>query len=216
VTALSFLQPDAAGAPPARSPIADASGARTELRDGWEVATSFGDPEAERRAVAETVGVADLSHLAKLELQGPLSHELGVGVVRGGAWHLPVTPTRALVVGEPAEVLQLRDAPPPGVHALDVTTTFAALALAGPLARETFARFCALDLREAVLPLGGFRPGSVARTPGFVLRESTDRFLVLFGAAYGEYLWEVVLDAANHLGGRAVGVDVVSGVTAHA
>ncbi len=30
---------------------------------------------------------------------------------------------------------------------LDVTATFGALAIAGPLARETFARFCALDLR---------------------------------------------------------------------
>jgi hypothetical protein len=56
----------------------------------------------------------------------------------------------------------------------------------------------------------------VARTPSFVLREAEERFLVLFGAAYGEYLWEVVLDAATHLGGRAVGVDVLEGVAAHA
>jgi heterotetrameric sarcosine oxidase gamma subunit len=216
VSTLFFLHADVDGAPPARSPIADATGASTRLHDGWEVAASFGDPADEARAVTATVAVADLSHLAKLELQGPLDHELGVGVVRGRAWHLPVTPTRALVVGELGEIAALRDAPPAGVHALDVTTSFAALVVAGPLARETFARFCALDLREQALPVGGFRPGSVARTPGFVLRESDDRFLVLFGAAYGEYLWEVVLDAATYLGGRAVGVDVLEGVMADA
>jgi hypothetical protein len=35
------------------------------------------------------------------------------------------------------------------------------------------------------------------------------RFLVLFGAAYGAYFWEVVDDAARHLGGRPVGVDAL-------
>ena len=47
------------------------------------------------------------------------------------------------------------------------------------------------------MPVGGFRPGSVARTPGYVLREDADRFLMLFGWALGEYLWTVVADAAS-------------------
>ena len=33
--------------------------------------------------------------------------------------------------------------------------------------RELLARFCALDLRAQARPVGGFRPGSVARTPGY-------------------------------------------------
>ena len=51
----------------------------------------------------------------------------------------------------------------------------------------------------------GFRPGSVARTPGMVVREGEDRFLVLFGWALGAYVWETVSDAGAHLGGSPVG-----------
>jgi len=58
-----------------------------------------------------------------------------------------------------------------------------------------------------VTPVGGFRPGSVARTPGYVLREAEDRLLVMVGWALGEYLWQVVADAARHLGGGPVGAD---------
>jgi glycine cleavage system aminomethyltransferase T len=92
---------------------------------------------------------------------------------------------------------------------IDVTTAFAALTVVGPLAGELFARFSAVDLRPAVMPPGGFRPVSVARTPGTVLREGEQRYLMLFGAALGQYVWTVVADAAGHLGGAPVGVDAL-------
>jgi glycine cleavage system aminomethyltransferase T len=179
-----------------------AAGATFEVRDGWEVATSFGDAAGESRACAETVGFADLSHLPKLELQGAVPDApLGTAQRTGDGWHCPITPERAFVLGS--------GAPPDGVHVLDVTASLGAMVIAGPLARETFARFCAIDLRPKDTPVHAFRPGSVARTPGYVLRVAPDRYLVLFGAAYGAYFWETVEDAARHLGGRPVGVDAL-------
>jgi hypothetical protein len=45
-----------------------------------------------------------------------------------------------------------------------------------------------------------------------VLCLAEDRFLILFGAAYGQYVWTVVADAARHLGGGPVGADAIARV----
>jgi len=187
---LDFLSPSPKVV--ARSPMerqAVAAGARLELRDGWNVAVAF-DGEDDR-----PVGFADLSHLTKLEVHGRF--EPGQATRAEGAWWCPYTAERALVVGEPGQV----------EGAVDVTCVYAALRIVGPQARELFARFTALDLRPHATPVGAFRPGSVARTPGAVLREAEDRYLMLFGAALGEYMWTLVADAAARLGGGPVGVD---------
>ena len=192
-----FLSPTATDAV-ARSPMerqARAAGARFELRDGWNVAVAYaGEP-----GTLMSVGFADCSHVSKYELQGELpALEFGRATVDGESTWLPLTETRALVLG---------GEPPAG--ALDVTTAFAALRLAGPLARETFARFTAIDLRPQVMRPGDWRPGSVARTPGGILCEAEERYLMLFGSAFGQYVWTVVDDAARRLGGGPVGFDAL-------
>jgi glycine cleavage system aminomethyltransferase T len=185
-----------------------AAGGRFELRDGWNVAVEY---TGSADAAGGTVGWADVSHLTKLELQGESDAldaaaatqlPFGAAVRRDDAWWCRLTQTRALVVGgRPA----LSDAA--GVEVVDVTSSFAALTLVGPLARETFARFCAIDLRPRLAPLRALRPGSVGRQPAIVIREGEQRFLFLFGWATSEYMWSVVADAGGHLGGRPLGVD---------
>lgn len=205
------------GAPAPESPMATVArnaGAILEVRNGWLVPATFADESDQRRALAETVGFGDASAMPKTELRtrtgSVLALEpglsLGAATALSGAWWCPLTPTRALVLGA---------RPPVGsatpVTSLDVTTQFCALRLSGPLSRRLLASFCALDLREAVAPVGALRPGSVARTPGLVIVEGPQRLLVLVGAALAEYLWTVVADAAERLGGRPVGSDLLSG-----
>ena len=208
---LDFLSP--APSALARSPMereAIAAGARIEQRDGWNVAVAF---EGEERNLG-TVAFADRSQIGKLELQAEHGLELGKATRRDGAWWCPTARERALVLCEPDRTPGLRAEL--GAGAVDLTSAMAALAIAGPLARELFARFTALDLRPQVTPVHGFRPGSVARTPGAVLREDDERWLMLFGAALGSYVWTVVADAAASLGGGPVGVDALAGVLAGA
>jgi glycine cleavage system aminomethyltransferase T len=207
VSALAFLSPAAAdGDAIARSPmerLARAAGARFEIRDGWNVAVDY-----EREASGAPVAWADVSHLRKWEVSGAselmtarpelvtAGRDLGTAQREGDAWWCGLTPERTLVVGGPA---------PEG--ALDVTCNYAALVILGPNARETIARFCALDLRPDKAPPHSFRPGSIARQPGMLLVEAENRFLLLFGWAVAEYMWTVVADAAKPLGGAPIGVN---------
>ena len=204
---LAFLSPSPTAL--CRSPMerqALAAGARLEERDGWNVAVRFDGDEAERERLRASVGFADLSHLGKIEVQGTQAAglELGTATLEDCVWWLPYSRARAIALCPPADLPALRERLDDPV---DVTTVFAALAMAGPLARELFARFTALDLRDSMTPVHAFRPGSVARTPGAVIRQSEDRWLMLFGAALGQYMWTVVADAAQSLGGGPVGVD---------
>jgi glycine cleavage system aminomethyltransferase T len=194
----------------ARSPMegmAKAAGARFEVRDGWNVAVDYPG----RRAAGE-VAWTDVSHLPKLELQGMseaiTSLPFGTAVRQDDAWWCRLTQSRALVIGARPAVED--------VDLTDVTSNLAALTIAGRLARETFARFCALDLRPHVTPVGALRPGSIGRQPGILIREAENRYLFLFGWATGEYMWSTVADAAEHLGGGPIGVDALVAMTSEA
>jgi heterotetrameric sarcosine oxidase gamma subunit len=237
---VAFLTPPASstGAVVARSPMehrASRAGAQIVAREGWNVALRYGDPAIELRHASETVGFADRSSLVKLELQGEpdalaaivaqasggLTLEPRLAARSEGTWWCPVTPARVLVLGLPSCGQLLRDAvaqavaDAPGMTSVtDLTCGLASLCLLGPSARELLARFCAIDVRSAVTPVSGFRPGSVARTPGYVLVEADERLLLLVGWALGEYLWEVVADGAAALAGGPVGVEALAQVIA--
>ena len=234
---LAFLSPELAEPAGGFTPVVQsnieaalvADGAVIEERDGWRVAVGYGDPAAEAKALAETVGVAELSCLGVIELIAPpasveqvvtrvagLQVRLGEGSWGADAWWCPVRPDRVLAVTGPANTLSLMErmeeaaASAPGLCTVtDLTSALTAFCVAGPRARDNFARYCALDLRDREMPVGGFMPGSVGRVPGMLLRQSQDRYLHLFGAASAEYMWETVIDAAEELGGRPVGIDAL-------
>ena len=210
---LEFLSVPAEGPVVAESPVADVArraGAELEVRDGWLVPTSFGDDRGQRAAIGETVGFADASGMRKVELQGSIEAlrgawptgepQMGLATAHEGGWWCRLTPTLALVLGAGADL-----------DGVDVTGQYCALRLVGPLVRELMGCFCALDLRPGTAPPGTLLPGSVARTPGLVIVEAELQLLVLAGAAYAEYLWTTVADAAARLGGRPVGSDLIVG-----
>jgi heterotetrameric sarcosine oxidase gamma subunit len=200
-----------------------------ELRGGWEVAVSYGHAGTEALGAEGTLGFADTSPAPKLELQGhpaeiaALSAEVGASLEAGqagrasAAWWCPLGLSRLLVLGE----IDVQRHPlrsfleqavvehAPAAHISDQTTSWASLTLVGPRARETLAQLTAIDLRPTVSPAGAFRPGSLARAPGAILCEDSDRYRLLFGWAIGEYMWTVVADAAAEFGGTPIGAEAL-------
>ncbi len=164
------------------------------------------------------MGFADRSHLGKVEVQGAARPAPRAGDAT----------RRRLVVPVHARARRSCSASPPTpprcssasrttcATVVDLTSALAALTIAGPLAPEVFARFTAIDLRPGSTPVEGFRPGSVGRTPGAILREGEQSWLMLFGSALGSYMWTVVADAAENLGGGPVGVDALTEAAIHA
>ena len=205
------------------------AGAQIEERDGWRVAANYGDTIAEKKACADSVGVAELSSLGITELLANpavieaittevagTAAKLGEAVFAGGAWWCTVKPDRVLAITSPGDTASLRGRLESAAAArneltsvTDLTSTLTTFSVSGPLARDTFARITALDLREREFPLRGFLPGSIGRVPGLLLRQGPDSFLHTFGAASAQYMWESVIDAAEELGGRAVGIDAL-------
>jgi sarcosine oxidase subunit gamma len=159
--------------------------------------------------------------MGKLELQGPRAAlaelvpgelELGRALRADGAWWCPVHPERVLVLCPPARTAELRDTLAPAPSLVELTTALAAFTIVGPAAREIIARLSALDTRPQSFGEQGFAPVSVGRVPAMVLREHGDRFLVLFGSAYADYMWTALTDAGLALGASVVGAAALGSI----
>ena len=234
---LTFLSADQATPQGAFTPLLQsnieaelvAAGAQIEERSGWRVAANYGDTIAEKKACAESVGIAELSSLGITELLGTpavieaittevagTAAKLGEAVFAAGAWWCTVKPDRVLTITDAADTAALRGrlevaaaARSELVSVTDLTSTLTTFSYSGPLARDTFARITALDLRDREFPVCGFLPGSIGRVPGLLLRQGENSFLHTFGAASAQYMWESVIDATEELGGRPVGIDAL-------
>jgi glycine cleavage system aminomethyltransferase T len=160
------------------------AGSRFEDRDGWLLPVSIAGEE-ERRAV---VGIADLSHLTKLEVRPALEE-----VDDKGAVHYRISPRRSLVIGGSPKI--------EGKLVLDVTGALAILAVVGPEAATVIRRLTHLH----AFPSGG----EVAHITAHVLNPSENAFWIVFPQEYGHYLWHVAVDVAAPLGGGPIGVEAL-------
>ncbi|HEX2506238.1 MAG TPA: hypothetical protein VHK22_08540 [Gaiellaceae bacterium] len=191
MSTLSFISLEDARAderfrPVAKSPmqrrLADA-GAEFEERDGRLVAT-FVPGQADLR-----IRIRDVTHAYRVvEAEGGAEVEFGDGVhgVRpptGAGRILAAYERGAGAVGNLAR------------GALDVSAAWAAIEIEGAGADRVMRRLTELDLDD--LPL----VGALSHVRALLARPGEDRFLIVFPQEYGHYLWEVVADAAEPLGG---------------
>jgi glycine cleavage system aminomethyltransferase T len=213
VSNLPFLSVDAASEQGGFHPVAKSAveraqrdlGATFEERGGWLVPVSIPGEEG-----CGAVGIADVSHLTKLELR-PAGEEITAGDpgVRlkpdaGTLVWYRISPRRALVLCAPA----LGDTVRGQVgdrFSLDVTGAYSVIAIAGPEAHTVLRRMTHIHH----FPSGG----EIAHVQGHVL-ERDGGYWVICAQELGQYVWEVAVDRASALGGGPVGVDALTGGTA--
>lgn len=137
------------------------------------------------------LGIEDISlSTGKLEVRGD------VGAIALDAEVVPITDRRALVLCPFERVGAVRDALARSEDiVLDQTGALAGVRIDRPDAETLMRRLTALDLDA--LPA----VGSVAHIQAHVLRDGPAAFRLFFAQEYGDYLADVVVDAAEGLEG---------------
>jgi sarcosine oxidase subunit alpha len=95
-------------------------------------------------------------------------------------------------------------------HVANVTSTYAAINLAGPRARDVLARLTAMDVSAAALPYLAAAEGLVAGIPALLLRigfVGELGFEMHVPADFGEAMWDALLEAGAEFGIRPFGVE---------
>lgn len=198
MSALGFLSPFGAVDAKGFHPVARSSmdrrqrdaGATFEERNGWLVPVSI-PGEADRVAVA---GVADLSHLAVLEVRPSEPVLAGEGVV----WHR-LSDRRSLAVCDAAGAAALR-AEAGDRTVVDLSGALSIVAVCGEEADTVIRRLTHLHHVPS--------SGEVAHVNAHLLKPG-DAYWIVFPQEYGHYLWDVVVDRAAALGGGPIGVDAL-------
>jgi len=156
-------------------------GARFGEFDDWELPACFLPPAQEATQIGENVGLADLSHFLKFDLQKQPEQE---------SWCLGAN--HYLILGEPPFD------PPPG--ATDVSSVYTGLRLAGPRSKDVLGKLTSLNTRNAAFPNLSGAQASVAHAHAIVLREdigSIPSFHLLVGRDYAESVWESIVHAGH-------------------
>jgi glycine cleavage system aminomethyltransferase T len=185
------------------------------LRNGHQVAAHFGSTATEVAVCVKRVGLAVRSDLAAIdvvgaeawldhflaEVLGPQVPSLGRARRIAGTWCCRVASDRAVVIGPWSATTRIEG---------DPADANAVLTLVGPRAHQVLA-----DAGLASdLPADGFRQAWFADSPALLVRESTDRYLLVVEAEQAGEALRTLLDAGRWLGLSMVGADALARLAA--
>jgi glycine cleavage system aminomethyltransferase T len=201
MSALDFLSVGAAAEADGFTPLARSSlersfrdaGATFADRGGWSVPVSVPNEQEH----LQHVGIADLTHLTKLEVRpGGVPADLATDCYK--VWY-DLSARRSLVFCDASDAETVR-ATLGGRLVVDVTAALSILALTGPEAPTLLRRLTHLHH----FPSGG----ELAHVTAHVL-EQPPGYWIVFPQEYGYYLYDVAVDCATPLGGGPIGVDAL-------
>ena len=207
--------------------------------DGWQLPVHYGDASREAVWLRETVGVSDVSPIGKVRLVGedaahvvatllPQAGDLPIGSVseadspleRGGKLLAARLAHHEYLALTPAGVAPLAiDAMQPGhsncAYAIDVTSGLCGLAIIGPATHEMMSRITEIDTSPSALPDRACIQSRFAEVQAMLLRRDVNgiaMYQLYASREFGEYLWEVLIEAAHEVGGGPVGTQALLGL----
>jgi len=205
--------------------------------DGWQQPLHYGDGASELKMLRESVGIHDLSPRGAVRLVGEDAVSLETGLFSGQK-ELAVGQAReGRIAGENGTVslLELRLArdefiflTAPGdaetvtefllfpsascVHTVDISSGLAGAGIIGPQATFLLPMITELDVSSEAFPSLRCVQSRFADVPGLLVRQDAvtgPAYQLYFAREYGEYIWEVITQAARHIGGGPVGTEAI-------
>ncbi|MGB4811388.1 MAG: sarcosine oxidase subunit gamma [Methylophilaceae bacterium] len=208
------------------SPVAHAqprSSAKWEIVNGMETAVEFANASVEE-ARKKILGVADVSCLARYGVKGSnatkwlLEHEIAIPT-NPNAWTLCEQKTLVLRLGSTEFLIEdqlggsacqrLTNDSARVENVYKVPRADAAFIVSGSEALNLLTELCSLDLREKSLTAKDLVMTQVAGISAIVIRQTLNGepvYRIWCDGTYGPYMWEVLLEIANELGGGPVGM----------
>jgi sarcosine oxidase subunit gamma len=208
------------------SPVAHAQveeSAQWEIINGMDIAVAFASAEVEQ-ARKKVLGVADVSCLQRYGVKGPNATQwlVGHGIAiptNHNAWTLSEQKTLVLRLGSSEYLIedQLGEAACSKLASdtarvasvYTVPRADAAFIVSGSQALNLFSELCALDLRDKSFAAKEVIMTQVAAISATIIRQTLNGetiYRIWCDGTYGAYMWEVLLEVANELGGGAVGL----------
>jgi len=177
-------------------------------RQGWEIATAYGDVTLEKAAAQNGVALADVSWFGKLECKGDW-----VGALEGqpieGAVFYKLIPSHAIWIIQPDRVdavcnqLETIRTGKARSYLINTGSCYASFEVLGPKAADVFYKLSSLTVAA-----GGHTQGTIAGVHCLVI-QSEKGYQIHFGREFGEYMWECFLDAGAEFGIRPAGLDAI-------
>lgn len=214
-----------------------ALGAEMDEGYGWLRPVRYTNPEDECEAVRGGVGLCDTSPSGKLLLHGEIDRYIMEGLQQGGPEEpgdaglmqftedsgigdilaARLAADEALLVTAPnqspmvAETLgSIADA---CAHSVDVTSARTGICVAGPAAQLTLAGVTETDTSPHSFPDLSCAQGSISQVHATVIRHDLGElacYYIYVDRAYGEYLWETLVEAGSRYGITPFGTTALS------
>ena len=220
-----------------------AQGANMVESDGWQRPSRYTSVEEESDRLREFVGICDISPVGKINIQGedidsllgtafPDVKELDIGHMikqrsQGADGRQDVVLARLaadelMVLTPPNKVTVLAEslgqASEQRVHPVDVTSGLAAVKIAGPLSPRLLSAVTELNTFASAFPDMTCAQGKVAEVHGLLLRRdfgALTSFELYFGREYGEYMWDVLMEAGAEYSITPFGTETLARFAAH-